>query len=356
MGSTPAPLRIALVAPPWFPVPPRGYGGIETVLADLAGALVRRGHDVVLIGAGKNGTPARFLTTYSEPPTARLGGSMPEVVHAARAARYLDQLEVDVVHDHSLAGPLSARGRRTPTVITAHGPVGGEVGLYYRNLGRTVSLVAISNAQQRLAPDLNWSATVHNAVDVAAFPFREDKDDFVLFLGRCNPDKGVHLAIDAARAAGRRILLATKINEPAERDYFEAEIEPRLGPGVEHLGEANTTLKRELLAAAYCLAFPIQWEEPFGMVMIEAMACGTPVVAIGKGAVPEVVVDGVTGFIRDKPDELPEAIDAAGRLSPASCREHARQHFDIEVMVSGYERVYAALTGVAAPERQLARL
>jgi len=344
MSNTPAPLRIALVAPPWFPVPPRGYGGIEAMLADLSGALVRRGHDVVLIGAGEAGTPARFLTTYSEPPTARLGESMPEVVHAARAARYLDQLEVDLVHDHSLAGPLTARGRRTPTVVTAHGPVDGEVGQFYRNLGATVSLVAISNAQQRHAPDLNWTATVHNAVDVSSFPFRDDKEDFVLFLGRCNPDKGVHLAIDAARAAGRRILLATKINEQLERDYFEAEIRPRLGSGVEHLGEADTTLKRELLAAAYCLAFPIQWEEPFGMVMVEAMACGTPVVALGRGAVSEVVVDGVTGYVLAKPDEMPEAIDAVGSLSAEACRAHTRQHFDVQIMASGYEQVYASLT------------
>ncbi len=342
--AAPTSLRIALVAPPWYPIPPRGYGGIEAMVADLANALVVRGHDVTLIAAGENGTSAGFRTTYSVPPTARLGEGLAEVVHAARAARYLDQLELDLVHDHCLAGPLTAAGRRTPTVATAHGPVDGEIGQYYRDLGGAVSLVAISNSQRRMAPSLNWAGTVHNAIDVQSFPFREDKEDFVLFLGRCNPDKGVHLAIDAAREAGRRILLATKINERAEREYFDAEIQPRLGPGVEHLGEADATLKRELLAAARCLVFPIQWDEPFGLVMVEAMACGTPVVALAQGAVPEVIVDGVTGFVRTKPDELAEAIDAVDQLSPVDCREHARRNFDVEIMATGYERVYAELT------------
>jgi glycosyltransferase involved in cell wall biosynthesis len=338
------PLRIAMVAPPWFELPPVGYGGIESVVADLVDALVERGHEVTLVGSGRNGTRAqRFVQVFPEPPFRRLGEAMPEVVHAAAAARAVEGLDVDLVHDHCCAGPLLARGRRTPTVVTAHGPVTGEVGDYYGYLGDTIELVAISDAQRRLNPGLNWVGTVHNAIAVDTFPYREDKDDYVLFLGRFNPDKGAHLAIDAARRAGRSIVLAGKVNEAAEQAYFEAKIKPRLGPGVEYVGEADAAMKRELFAGARCLVFPIQWEEPFGMVMIEAMACGTPVVATRRGSVPEVVADGMTGHIVDDLDDLPARIVAAEELSPAACRRHVRNHFDLQVMAEGYERVYRTL-------------
>jgi glycosyltransferase involved in cell wall biosynthesis len=338
------PLRIAMVAPPWFELPPVGYGGIESVVADLVDALVARGHEVTLVGAGRNGTRAqRFVQVFPEPPSQRLGEAMPEVLHAAAAARAIEGLDVDLVHDHCCAGPLLARGRRTPTVVTAHGPVTGEVGDYYRYLGDSIELVAISDAQRRLNPDLNWVGRVHNAIDVGTFPYREDKDDYVLFLGRFNPDKGAHLAIDAARRAGRRIVLAGKLNEAAEKAYFEAEIRPRLGRDAEYVGEADATTKRELFSGARCLVFPIQWEEPFGMVMIEAMACGTPVVATRRGSVPEVVADGETGYVVDDLEDLPARIVAAEELSPAACRRHVRDHFDLPVLAEGYERVYRTL-------------
>lgn len=338
------PLRIAMVAPPWFELPPVGYGGIESVVADLVDALVARGHEVTLVGAGCNGTRAqRFVQVFPEPPSQRLGEAMPEVLHAAAAARAVEGLDVDLVHDHCCAGPLLARGRRTPTVVTAHGPVTGEVGDYYRYLGDSIELVAISDAQRRLNPDLNWVGRVHNAIDVGTFPYREDKDDYVLFLGRFNPDKGAHLAIDAARRAGRRIVLAGKLNEAAEKAYFEAEIRPRLGRDAEYVGEADATTKRELFSGARCLVFPIQWEEPFGMVMIEAMACGTPVVATRRGSVPEVVADGETGYVVDDLEDLPARIVAAEELSPAACRRHVRDRFDLPVLAEGYERVYRTL-------------
>jgi glycosyltransferase involved in cell wall biosynthesis len=249
-------------------------------------------------------------------------------------------LDVDLVHDHTLAGPLLARGRAVPTVVTMHGPVAGEPGEYYRQLGDTVSLVAISAAQRRAAPDLAWRGTVHNAVDVASFPFRADKEEMVLFLGRLHPDKGVHLAIDAARGAGLPIVVAGKCTEPVELEYFRTYIEPRLGPDVTIFGPADAAAKRDLLARAAALVFPILWEEPFGMVMIEAMACGTPVVALRRGAVPEVVVDGVTGVLCDDPAELTAAITVARDLSPAACRAHVENCFDAASMVGGYEAVY----------------
>ncbi|HLI55301.1 MAG TPA: glycosyltransferase family 4 protein [Acidimicrobiales bacterium] len=334
-------MRIAMVAPPWFHVPPEAYGGIEQMVADLVDGLVARGHEVVLVGAGRPGTKAqRFVPVYAEPPSARLGQPLPEVLQAAAAAAVLDGAEVDVVHDHTLAGPLLARGRAVPTVVTAHGPVTGESGDYLALLGETVDVVAISRAQQRLQPKVNWVATVHNAVDVASFPFGRGDGGYVLFIGRFNPEKGAHLAIDAARRAGRRLVLAGKLNEPAERHYFNALVRPRLGPDVDYVGEADAATKRELYAGAEALLFPVCWEEPFGLVMIEAMACGTPVVALRRGSVPEVVDDGRTGVVVDDPDDLPKAIVDAGSLDRFDCRTHAERHFDTSVMVGGYEAVY----------------
>ena len=338
-------LRIAMVAPPWLPLPPKGYGGIESMCADLTDGLIARGHEVHLFGSGKDGTDAEFVRTYHEPPIERIGESGPEIVHTARVGDALERLDVDIVHDHSLAGPLLARGRSTPTVVTVHGPLDSELGYYYRLLGDTVHLVAISEAQRETDPDLPWAGTAYNAIRVDEYPFREEKDDYVLFLGRMNPEKAAHLAIDAARRAGKRLLIAAKLNEPAEEAYFEEQVEPKLGDGVEWLGEATGERKLELLSRAQCLLFPIQWEEPFGLVMIEAMACGTPVVALRRGSVPEIVTDGVTGWVRDDPEELPAALEAVGDLDPRACRERVETDFDVPVMVSRYEAIYRSVLG-----------
>lgn len=330
-----------MTVPPWFDVPPRAYGGIEALVADLVDTLAARGHDVVLMAAGTNGTRGRFLQTFEEPPpTYRLGEALPEVLQAARVNRHLKDLDVDIVHDHTLAGPLMARDRPAPTVLTAHGPCAGEMRDYYRLIGSFVHLVAISESQRRLAPDLPWKGRVHNAIRVGDFRFRAHKEDYVLFVGRFNPEKSPHLAIDAARRAGRSILLAGKVEEELEHAYFDAEIKPRLGSDADYVGELDMKGKQELYGAAHCLMFPIQWEEPFGMVMIESMACGTPVVALRRGSVPEVVADGVTGIVKDDLAELPAAIDAAGRLDPQACRDHVARHFDVSTMAEAYELVY----------------
>ncbi len=338
-------MHIAMVAPPWFHIPPEAYGGIEEIVGALTAALTARGHRVSLIAAGRDGTPARLLRTFTEPPSDQLGEPLPELLHAAAAARMLADLDADVVHDHSLAGPLTAAGRAVPTMVTVHGPMDGDLAEYYRQLGDTVSLVAISAAQRASAPDLNWVATVHNGVDVGSFPFRDAKEDWVVFVGRFVEEKGAHLAIDAARAAGRRIVLAGKVSEPAEQDYFDREIQPRLGPDVEYVGQADAEAKRELYAKAACLLFPVRWPEPFGMVMVEAMACGTPVVALDHGSVPEVVVDGTTGIVCSTVDELPAAIAKAERLQPSACRDHVTRHFDVSVTAEGYEKVYRRVAG-----------
>ncbi|HEX6677160.1 MAG TPA: glycosyltransferase family 4 protein [Actinomycetes bacterium] len=340
-------LGVAMVAPPWFELPPDGYGGIEAMVYWLAEALNERGHQVTLISAGEPAVSSGARATYRQPPSERLGEPMPEAVHALVAAEHLAELDVDVVHDHSLAGPLTARGRGVPTVVTAHGPIEGDLADYYAHLGPDVHLVAISEFQRSRAPELPWAGVVHNAIPIDEYPLRTDKEDFCLFLGRVNGEKAPDLAIEAARAAGRRIVIAAKCNEPDERRYFEERVQPLLGDDAEWLGTAGTEEKKDLLARAACLVFPIQWDEPFGLVMVEAMACGTPVVALRRGSVPEVVADGVSGFVRDRLEELPQAIERVGELDPAECRRQVAGRFDVPTMADGYEGVYRRLVAPA---------
>ncbi|MFC3807813.1 glycosyltransferase family 4 protein [Terrabacter sp. MAHUQ-38] len=354
----PRPLRIAVIAPPYFSVPPDGYGGVEAVVAGIVDTLVSRGHHVTLVAAGRNGTRAQaFVQTWPDPPAHLLGGSTGEVINAARVLAGLRLDGVDLVHDHTLAGPLLAASRRVPTVVTVHGPV-DELADVYRPLGRAVQLVAISRSQMEQAPELNWVGAVPNGIDVDSFPFRSRKDDYVLFLGRHHPHKAPHLAIDAAKAAGLRILLAGKCEERHEQEYYEREIRPRLGDDVVDVGVADAAQKRRLLAGARCLVFPVCWDEPFGLVMTEAMACGTPVVAFARGAVPEVVAHGRTGFVVDRPHELAPAILRTGELDAAECRAWVGEHFSLDVMGRGYERVYRTVLGAgvtaSVPGRPLA--
>lgn len=341
------------MAPPYFEVPPRGYGGVEAVVADLAEELVARGHDVTLLGAGPPGTSARFVALWDRPLADRLGQPYPEVMHAVKVRRAVEALHaeapVDIVHDHTLSGPLNAAALGAlgvPVVVTVHGPLDADLHPYYREFGDEIALVAISDRQRRLAPDLNWVGQVHNALRPEDWPFTPHYGDYALFLGRFAPYKGPHLALRAAQAAGLPLVLAGKCDEPAEKAFFERDVRPLIsGHDVLH-GEADAVTKRRLLAGARCLLFPVQWEEPFGMVMIEAMACGTPVVALRGGAVPEIVEHGITGFICERPDELPAAIAAAGTLDRRACRRRVVTRFGVDRLGAGYERIYRRL---AAP-------
>ncbi|WAZ25309.1 glycosyltransferase family 4 protein [Streptomyces cinnabarinus] len=336
-------LHVAVVAPPFYEVPPRSYGGVERVCGWLVDGLLAKGHRVTLVGAGEPRTRAHFVRTFTHPqPEDGPDVAGVEIVHTARAAAALAELAPDVVHDHTRAGPLTAPGRAfAPTVVTSHTPLRGPEAAsdHLRALNPWLSLVAISDAQRRDAPHLRWAATVHNGIPVDSSPFRADKDDFVLYLGRISAQKGVHLAMDAARAAGRPIVLAGCWTIPEERAYFEAEIRPRLASDVTWLESVAGAEKEQLLSRAACLLFPIRWHEPFGLVVVEALACGTPVVALRAGAAPELLEDGVSGVLCGDPGELPAAVDRATRLDPATCRRSA-QRFDVSAMVAGYESVY----------------
>ncbi|WP_091090191.1 glycosyltransferase family 4 protein [Micromonospora nigra] len=340
-----------MVVPPWLSVPPPGYGGLENVVAGLVDALVARGHAVTLFGAGEHhGTAAGFVSTGPQLQYHRLGESLPELAHLARVNDLVDPADFDVIHDHTTIGPLVAGRRAVPTVATVHGNPVGEYGTVLGDTDHGVGLVAISHAQRRLNPGLPWVGTVHNAMDVQGIPRKYAPGPGpVLWLARFSPDKGPDLAIRACREAGLPLVLAGKCNEPAERSYFHEVVRPMLGEDVTVVMDADRTAALRLLVEARCLIMPIQWEEPFGMVILEAMATGTPVVALHRGSVPELVRPGVTGLVCERDDELPAALRAASRIDPADCVAHVVENFSTQRMALGYEAVYRRFVGAAVP-------
>jgi len=340
-------MRIALLAPAWFAVPPTRYGGIEWVVSILADGLVERGHEVTLFAAGDSQTKAHLVTSYDEPPSYRIGMSLPDLHHTLTCLERAGQF--DVVHDHS--GPLACAlggATRTPFCHTAHGPLDGEPGRIYDQIGRvspSVHLISLSHNQRAPLPDLNWLATVHNAIDIESYPFDPGNDGYLLFLGRMSPDKGAANAVAIAERTGLPLRLAGKMHDPEERRYFEREVEPHLRGGIEYLGEVSHGEKVALLQRALVTLFPIQWEEPFGLVMVESMACGTPVAATRMGAVPEVITDGVSGVIEDTVEALATRIEEAAGLDRAAVRRDADDHFSDQRMVADYEAAYERIAG-----------
>jgi glycosyltransferase involved in cell wall biosynthesis len=343
-------LRIGVLSPVWFPVPPDGYGGIEWVVAVLADGLVEGGHDVTLFASGDSATKATLAHVYDVAPSELIGTSLPELHHAL--ACYERAEEFDVINDHSGVSAAALGGAvATPVVHTVHGPLDGDAGPIYEQVARVaphVGLISLSLNQRRPLPDLPWVANCPNAIDLGAYPFAAERGDYLLFLGRLSFDKGAHRAIEVAREAGLPLKLAGKMREPLEREYFERHVRPSLGWGIEYLGEVSHDEKVALLQGARATLFPIDWEEPFGLVMVESMACGTPVIATRRGAVPEVIEHGRSGIVVDDPAEMAAAIVESDRLEPAECRLSVQERFSPERMVGDYERAYEAVIARAA--------
>ena len=340
-------MRIAVLAPPWFAVPPTGYGGIEWIVSLLADGLTTRGHDVTLFASGDSRTKAKLAAVFERAPSELIGRSLPELEHVLSC--YERAYDFDVINDHT--GPLAAGLGglvSTPVVHTIHGPLDAELGGVYESL-RTVSsnvgLISISLNQRRPKPDLHWVANIPNALDLEHYPCKPHRGDYLLFLGRMNHEKGAHRAVAVAMELGLPLKLAGKVREPREKEYFAEFVEPHLGEEIEYLGEVNHGTKVELLQNARATLFPIEWEEPFGLVMIESMACGTPVIATRHGAVPEVIEDGRSGVIVDSWREIPAALERADAIEPMECRRYAEEMFAPERMVADYERAYEAATG-----------
>ena len=343
-------MRIAILSPVWFAVPPSGYGGIEWVVALLADGLVEAGHDVTLFASGDSRTKARLSYVFELAPSEQIGKSLPELRHAL--ACFDRAGDFDVINDHS--GPLSiALGDlvETPVLHTVHGPLDGDPGRVYEGLAQLapgVGLISISLNQRRPKPELNWAGNCPNALDLQLYPCKPHRGDYLLFLGRMSADKGAHRAIWVAKETGLPLKLAGKKQDPKEHRYFHELVEPHLVEGIEYLGEVSHGEKVELLQNARATLFPIEWEEPFGLVMIESMACGTPVIATRHGAVPEVIEDGASGIVVGNYREMPAALDRADVLDPLECRRYVEERYAPERMVEDYLRVYEAAVARAS--------
>ena len=353
-------MRIAILAPLVEPVPPPLYGGTERVVSLITEELVQRGHEVTLFASGDSRTAATLVPVC--PRGLRLD---PEVKDYAAytlvelSEAYSRSAEFDLFHNHNdyLAFGM-ARMASTPTVTTTHGRLDlQEVRRIYQFFPEQ-QLVSISHDQKKWLPAANWVGTVHNGVAVDNFRLRTTPGDYLVFLGRISPEKRPDRAIEIARDVGMKLVIAAKV-DVVDRDYYENAIAPliRANRGlVEYIGEVDEHEKDEVLGNAYAYLFPIDWPEPFGLTMVEAMATGTPVIASRNGSVPEIVVDGVTGFVCSSFKDLIEAVPKVASLDRAACRRHVERKFTPSAMVDGYETIYqravAGETAASAPEQQ----
>ncbi len=349
-----SPLRIAMLAPPWISVPAPGYGGVESVVSTLTEALVRRGHEVTLFCAPGSTSRATVVTLLDEAHPGEIERSLHEVDHVGQAFDRIDLAGdgdgFDVIHDHCGFTGLAMAGRiDTPLVHTLHGPFTTDTAAFYARHGHKATLVAISRAQLSSAPPgLGLIDSIPNPIDLRAWPLQERKGDYLLWIGRMTPEKGAHRAIAAARAVDAPLVLAGVI-QPGQQAYFDREVAPHVdGSRVRFVGEVGGPAKQSLFARARALLTPIRWDEPFGMVMVEALACGTPVIAFSEGAARELVIDGKTGYLVDDERAMADAIGHLPRIDPRDCRAWVSENCDGEVVAAAYERTYRSVTHQSA--------
>jgi glycosyltransferase involved in cell wall biosynthesis len=333
-------MRIGLIGPPFIEIPPRRYGGTELFIALLASELHERGHDVTVYGNGRSRLPCRVKWRYADAEWPLDDPVRPQLKNADHTAWAVHDAarSVDVLHLNDIVGVPYTMFVDQPTVLTVHHPHEPVLSEQYARYPE-IDYVTIARWLARREP-MPRVHVIHHGIPVSEYTFSDRKDDYVAFLGRMAPCKGPHLAIEAARLAGIRLKLAGEI-QPVFHEYWEQQVLPHIdGEAVEYVGEADRAIKNQLLSRARALLFPIQWEEPFGLIMIEAMACGTPVLALAGGAVEEVVSDGANGWI------CRDAADMAGRIAsldipPAACRDFVSRHFSSAAMVDRYLEVYA---------------
>lgn len=354
-------MRIAQIAPIIESVPPKKYGGTERVIAALTDELVKRGHDVTLFASGDSKTSAKLESVTNVSLRAAgvkniYGHNMWSLMNVGHA--YTKQHEFDIIHDHnSQNNPISlplANISKTPVVMTLHGPVNGDFGFLEAGKGQDYyemydkpHLVTISNKQQKPAPHLNYAGTVYHGLPMVHYPFSKTHDNYLLFVGRIHlyngvEEKGLHHAIDIAKALDMPLKIAAKIDEASQEDlmYFKQVIEPQLNDKIQFLGEVDEGTRNQLMSKAKVLLHTINFEEPFGLTLIESMACGLPIVAFGKGSIPELVKHGVVGYVVNNTAEAIEAVKKIDRIDRAKTRSYALSNFSPEVMAKGYEKIY----------------
>jgi glycosyltransferase involved in cell wall biosynthesis len=350
-------VRIGLIAPPWIQVPPLAYGGTEMVVDLLARGLAEAGHEVLLAAPADSTCPVPLVPGLDAANPQAVGSTNTELAHVIRAYAAMD--EVDLIHDHTLGGPLYRhRPPAAPVVVTNHGPFDALLSTIFRAMSRDATIVAISHHQAGTAPGIPISRVIHHGLDPETVPVGDGGGGYAFFLGRVTPDKGIAEAIAVARDAGMPLKIAAKMREPGELEYFDSAIRPCLGPDVEFLGEITPQEKYTLLGGAVAMLNPIQWDEPFGLVMIESLAAGTPVVGTPRGAAPEIILDGRTGFLAKDWQQLPGFLQRAAELDRGACRAHVEEHFSSRRMVQDYLSLYEQVlqggpsysaTGVAGP-------
>src|SRR5215211_7697861 len=315
-----------MLSPPWIPVPAPAYGGIEEVVRLLCDGLTANDHDVTLFAPPGSDSCAAVVPLLEEPHPDDIQKAQYEADHVARAFAAIDAAA-------ERGEPFDDAARR-----------------FYAQHGRKARIVAISQAQLDSAPpEMGGGDVVHNPIDCSEWPFREEKDDFLLWIGRMSPDKGPQRAITAAREAGAPLVLAGPV-QPGQEAFFAEEVEPQLGrDGIEYIGEADSERKRDLFQRARALLMPIRWPEPFGLVMVESLACGTPVIAFPEGSAPEVVEQGRTGFVVGDEHAMAQAVERLDEIEPSDCRGACERRFGVAAVVRGYEEVYRAAAARGVP-------
>ncbi|MGH1396862.1 MAG: glycosyltransferase family 4 protein [Trichormus sp.] len=336
-------MRIAQISPLSERVPPTAYGGTELIVSLLTDELVRRGHEVTLFASGDSISLANLVSVH--PCALRLDSTVkePGIYEMLQLGSVYEQAaEFDIIHSHMGCASLPyANLVNTPTVHTLHGIFTTDNEKLFR-YGKEQSFVSISNSQRELRLGLNYVATVYNGIDISSYKFHPQPEEppYLAFLGRISPEKGTHLAIKIAKETGWRLKIAGKI-DIVDLKYYEQEIKPLIdGKQVEYLGEANHTQKNALMGGAVATLFPITWREPFGLVMVESMAAGTPVIAMKLGSTTEVISHGKTGFICNSIEEFIPSLDKIADLDRYSCRKYVENRFSLQHMTDGYEAVY----------------
>lgn len=345
-------MRIGMIAPLDLRVPPIGYGGTELVVSLLTDELVRRGHDVTLFASGDSITRARLVSVVDR--FLRGSGRDIHLLNWMNAATCMEEAKsFDIIHNHTaVEGMALASLAETPMLTTLHNIYEGDALQLFQSYKGWHCAISES-AKDLFPPKDQFAGVVYNGINATAYPFNAGpRDDYLIYLSRISPEKGAHLAAEAARRLGRRLIIAGNIHTETDRAYYEARVQPFVdGDMIRYVGEADHAMKRELLSHARCLLAPIEWPEPFGLFMVEAMACGTPVIAFRRGAAPEVVAHGVSGLLVDNVDEMTEAVRHIGEIDRQRCREHVRERFSVRRMTNGY---LAAYQRILASGRELA--
>lgn len=346
-------MRIAQVAPLFESVPPKAYGGTERVVAYLTDELVKLGHEVTLFASGDSVTCAQLRPGVAKALRLYGKGRDPVACHyqmLEQVYRAIDDFDIIHFHVDYLHFPGSRR-YDVPHVTTLHGrlDVPDLDGLFREY--REMPVVSISDSQRLPLPHANWQATVYHGIPREIIHFHPNPGNYLAFIGRISPEKRPDLAIEIARRTGMEIKMAAKVDR-VDQEYFEQEIVPLLErPGVEYVGEIGDAEKNDFLGNAYALVFPIDWPEPFGLAMVESFAAGTPVVAMRRGSVPEIMHEGLTGFIVDNLDEAVRAVECIGEIDRAGCRQIFEQRFSATRMAEAYLDVYRKLAGTAYHSR-----